>query len=267
MTKLHSPSTIARPNNEHPDPALLSQRFFDTGFPALNSLVSGADASTGGIPRGALVEMAGPAGIGKSALLLRICRSLSEAGEAAVYLDVDHAVTEFMLRGAGLPTASSSLFRCLQPTTIEELDTTLTLLLRSEPPPALIVIDSITAALPARSLEANVEETSSGLQYKLLTALLQKFKPKLKKRGVTLVLVSQMRRDCHHRFSKSTRPAGGPALAHYCDVRLILDLPYEMGNRLDSKLDSKVPVGDVIVRPLKNRFAETGKPRRLSLGF
>jgi RecA/RadA recombinase len=136
---------------------------------------------------------------------------------------------------------------------------TLGSLLRLEQPPAVIVIDSITAALPRSFFEQSVEQVRFGLQYKLATVLLQKYKPKLAKRGVTLFLASQMRQEvgrnskCYSR--EGGRPAGGPALAHYCDVRLLLE-------RIEGQSDA-TGTFKVMVQAMKNRFAPPCVPKTL----
>src|SRR5690242_6358085 len=67
-----------------------------TGFPALDAAIGG------GLPRGAVVEIFGPAGCGKSALAARIAAHLQRSGGAAAWIDAEHTFEAAQAVRAGL---------------------------------------------------------------------------------------------------------------------------------------------------------------------
>src|SRR4051812_31307708 len=67
-----------------------------TGFPPLDQAIGG------GLPRGAIVEIFGPPGCGKSALAVRIAALLQRSGGAAAWIDAEHTFDPALAARAGL---------------------------------------------------------------------------------------------------------------------------------------------------------------------
>src|SRR5437870_421199 len=67
------------------DVAARSSAGIPTGFTALDDALGG-----GGLPRGRMVEIFGPAGCGKTTLAVQIAAHLQQGGLTAAWIDVDH---------------------------------------------------------------------------------------------------------------------------------------------------------------------------------
>ena len=70
-----------------------------TGSLALNTALG-----IGGIPRGRIVEIAGPEGAGKTMLTLHIVREAQKAGGTAAFIDAEHALDVSFAKKIGVDT-------------------------------------------------------------------------------------------------------------------------------------------------------------------
>ena len=91
----------------------------------------------GGIVSGSLVLVGGDPGIGKSTLLLQVCRNLSEQGVNVLYISGEESLQQIKIRAERIGTFGDSLTLLCE----TNLDTIRTVIDREKP--QIVVIDSI----------------------------------------------------------------------------------------------------------------------------
>lgn len=102
-----------------------------TGFTELDRVLGG------GIVPGALILVGGDPGIGKSTLLLQVCRNMSEAGKNILYISGEESLKQIKLRANRMGKFSDNL-KLLAETSLDSIESVIT-----EVKPDAVVIDSI----------------------------------------------------------------------------------------------------------------------------
>jgi recombination protein RecA len=223
-----------------------------------------------GIPRGAYIEMASAPGIGKSTTALHVAKTFCARGEQVIYCDVEQGVNRSQLDGIGLSkymydenTNPEGTFHVVAPSTFDEIDELFTVFLKTCP--ALVFVDSITALLPDKLLDKKVSEIEPGLQARLTANFLIKYRKQFKAAGITVVFINQVRTQIRFRGITTTEAAGGNALKHYCDVRIMLELSERL-SKVKENMNGKESVqygSKCNIFTVKNRWA----PPYVSLGL
>lgn len=102
-----------------------------TGYPELDRVLGS------GIVAGSLILVGGDPGIGKSTLLLQVCRNLAEAGRRILYISGEESLKQIKLRANRIGTISGELlFLC--ETNLDEIEAAI-----REVKPEVVIIDSI----------------------------------------------------------------------------------------------------------------------------
>ena len=103
----------------------------DTGFGELNRVLGG------GAVKGSLVLVGGDPGIGKSTILLQVCRNLAERGQKVLYISGEESLKQIKLRASRIGQMKESLcFLC--ETNLEVIQAVV-----KRTSPDTVVIDSI----------------------------------------------------------------------------------------------------------------------------
>ena len=178
----------------------------------------------GGIVRGSLVLVGGDPGIGKSTILLQVCRSLTERGIRTVYVSGEESLSQIRMRADRLGTFSGNLYLLCE-TDLESVEETL---LRMKP--EVVVIDSIQTMFRPEVSSA----PGSVSQVREATALLMQL---AKKEGIAIFIVGHV--------TKEGVVAGPRVLEHMVDTVL-----YFEGDRHASYR---------VLRAVKNRFGSTNE--------
>lgn len=205
-------------------PAKLSEIRIDeqermhTGFPELDRVLGG------GIVRGSMVLVGGDPGIGKSTLLLQVCRNVSEAGKKVLYISGEESLKQIKIRANRIGEFSGELsFLCET-----NLDT-IRLVIEREMPD-VVVIDSIQTMFR----EDMASAPGSVGQVRECTSLLMQIAKGL---GVAVFIVGHV--------TKEGVVAGPRVLEHMVDTVL-----YFEGEKYASYR---------ILRGVKNRFGSTNE--------
>ena len=103
----------------------------DTGMEELNRVLGG------GIVQGSLVLTSGDPGIGKSTLLLQMCRNLSERGVSVLYVSGEESLAQIKLRAVRIGECGDSL-KFLSETDVENIAEHVRTLR-----PGVVIIDSV----------------------------------------------------------------------------------------------------------------------------
>jgi len=179
----------------------------------------------GGLVAASVLLIGGDPGIGKSTLLLQVCAAVADQGRDAIYISGEEAIEQLQLRAARLGLSHTAV-KLAAETNIRSILATLSD--PSEPPPAIVVIDSIQT-MWSDALTATPGTVSQ------VRACAQELIRMAKQRGCTVVLVGHVTKD--------GQIAGPRVLEHMVDTVI-----YFEGDRGDRFR---------LLRAVKNRFGAT----------
>lgn len=232
----------------------------ETGIIGLDAVLGG------GFEKGDMIECSSMSGVGKSTVVLNVCKFLVQRGIKCAYLDFEHAVKKSLLEGMGLYESLGSKpgdkFLFLTPTTYADADKCLKEIYAPENGYGLVVIDSATSILPSKLKDKGTEDIEIGLEARLNSSFLKKYKAACRETGVAMWLVNQMRTDINTAPGAKTTEdsAGGMALKFYPDVRLRLQAGEQL-KRLEPTLmgDREVVYGNMAhLWAVKNKATRPG---------
>lgn len=189
-----------------------------TGLPELDNVLSG------GLVDGSLVLLGGDPGIGKSTLLLQICKHLDFCGHSCLYVSGEESARQVKMRADRLGLGTKSTY------IMPETDIGLIMEAITKMRPALVMIDSIQTMACAESASA----PGSVVQVRECTARLMKF---AKESGTAVIIVGHV--------TKEGALAGPRILEHMVDTVL-----YFEGERRERYR---------LIRAVKNRFGSTNE--------
>lgn len=194
------------------------QSRISTGFQELDRVLGG------GIVEGSLILVGGDPGIGKSTLLLQVCRNLSERGEKILYISGEESLQQIKLRAQRIGEFSESL-ALLCETNLDIIQE----VIRKEKPKA-VIIDSIQTMYneEVSSAPGSVSQVRESTSVLMQTA---------KGLGIAILIVGHV--------TKEGVVAGPRVLEHMVDTVL-----YFEGDRYASYR---------ILRGVKNRFGSTNE--------
>ncbi|MCR5526412.1 MAG: DNA repair protein RadA [Lachnospiraceae bacterium] len=176
----------------------------------------------GGIVKGSMLLVGGDPGIGKSTLLLQVCRNVSEAGHELLYVSGEESLKQIKLRAARLGEFTEHL-KLLSETNLDTIADIIT-----ETKPEMVVIDSIQTMF-----NENVQAAPGSVsQVRETTGVLLKVAKTL---GISVFIIGHV--------TKEGAVAGPRVLEHMVDTVL-----YFEG---DTKANYR------ILRGVKNRFGST----------
>lgn len=205
-------------------PARLSEIDIDeqdrvsTGFKELDRVLGD------GIVAGSLVLVGGDPGIGKSTLLLQVCRNLADAGQKVLYISGEESLKQIKMRANRIGTVEGDL-KFLCETSLERIEGAIDM-----ERPQIAVIDSIQTMYREEISSA----PGSVSQVRESTGILMQI---AKSRGIAIFVVGHV--------TKEGVVAGPRVLEHMVDTVL-----YFEGDRNASYR---------ILRSVKNRFGSTNE--------
>ena len=217
-------STGASKKLQSAQPVALSQiemkreERFTSGFPELDRVLGG------GIVPASIVLVGGDPGIGKSTLLLQVCRNLSAQNISVLYISGEESLQQIKLRAQRIGTFTDSL-SLLCETNLEVIDG----VLRREKPQA-VIIDSI------QTMYSEMISSSPGSVSQVREAT-GAFMQLAKGLGITIFIVGHV--------TKEGVVAGPRVLEHMVDTVLYFEGDRHAAYR--------------ILRGVKNRFGSTNE--------
>lgn len=195
----------------------------------------------GGIPAGSFVEWVSESGLGKSTGCLFACSAFAQRGERTAILDSEHGINGSQIEGMRLTPYlyhkehnPDGIFHVYQPKHIEAAARCMTGLVNLPDPPKLVVIDSITAMVPQKLIEEDLENITPFLVARMQQAFLLKFKGICRERGVSVIFVNQLRNKSRGKFMFVEDSAGGKALEYYCDIRIRMRKEEDILHRINT---------------------------------
>lgn len=200
-----------------------------SGSLILDNLIGGVRNSRGvrpcrGFPRGRIIQMYGVNSCGKTTVALESVAAVCRAGGSALYLDFEHEVDHHYAEYLGVPVTDRDRFLLSQPNSMEE--GLIQILGAAEAGVDLVVIDSVGAAVPKASREMSKDKAQTGRLGACAagwSAFLPKFKPILKRSGMCVIAISQMRATLASMGPQSA-PQGGESWKFFSSVRVHLKM-------------------------------------------
>lgn len=190
----------------------------DTGLEELNRVLGG------GIMQGSLVLVGGDPGIGKSTLLLQVCRNLALAGEKVLYISGEESLQQIKLRADRMGEFTDSLLLLCE----TDLGAIREAILRTNP--RVVIIDSIQTMYN----EGVASAPGSVSQVRESTNILMQI---AKGSGISIFIVGHV--------TKEGVVAGPRVLEHMVDTVLYFEGDRQVAYR--------------ILRSVKNRFGSTNE--------
>lgn len=147
---------------EHREPSKLSEIVTNDEVRTLTGIGELDRVLGGGIVTGSLVLVGGDPGIGKSTLLLQMCKQLAEAGKDVLYVSGEESVKQIKMRADRLGTFQKELFL------LSETDLDIVTEVIGRKKPEIVIIDSIQTMYreeigSAPGSVSHVRETTSTL--------------------------------------------------------------------------------------------------------
>lgn len=211
------PGALAEPTRMK-DIAIENEERLVTGIDELDRVLGG------GIVGGSLVLVGGDPGIGKSTLLLQMCKKLSDRGEKVLYTSGEESLKQIKLRGDRLGEFSDSIY-LFSETSISVIDRAI-----EKVQPKVVIIDSIQTMF-----DENVDAAPGSMsQVREITGILLQI---AKSRGISIFIVGHV--------TKEGNVAGPRMLEHMVDTVLYFEGDAAAAYR--------------ILRGVKNRFGSTNE--------
>ena len=244
--------------------------FVRSGSVVLDALLGG------GIPRGTIIAWSAESGCGKSTGALHISRMYCTYGYKVAYLDYEHGVNESQLNGERLtqylysnenPNGTFFLF---QPQTYKDAEKILDSLMGDID---LFIIDSVTSILPEKMKESSSEDVQIGVDARIMSMFLRKYKAEVSRTGCTWILINQMRTKIATGYGQQTHDAeaGGNALKFYSDIRLMMKKAFKGTLERDEEVVGgvkKIPFGAICtIYAEKNRYERPKIPLNIAIIF
>lgn len=229
----------------------------------------------GGIPRGVFILWSAENGCGKSTGCLHVSRVYCMQKKRVLYLDYEGGVNDSQIDGMGLreylyneDTNPEGLFILYQVQTYKDGEAILDEIMADVD---LVIVDSATAMLTEKVKGASSEDALPGVDSRVMSTFLKKYKAEAVREGVTWIIINQMRTKISFMGSTGDVEAGGNALKYYPDIRLMMKKAWK--GTLEREEDTatgkqKVPFGAICqVWAEKNRYERPKIPLNMAIIF
>ena len=242
------------------------EKFSPSGSIILDAIVSNGR----GLPEGVFIEIASESGCGKSTMCLHVAKKYCSQGKRVIYIDTESGLNGNQIDCFGMRQyVDDMLFIPVRLQTYGEVDNFLMQVLEDKDV-ALIIYDSITATVPGRLTEKNVDEMNEpGVAARIQSNFMQKFKARFKNSNKTVIFVNQLRTKIAMGYGQITKlaQAGGQALGYYMDVRIMMKKIKMLEQTLPG-YEKPVPYGcDLAIWTDKNRYARPLLKKIITIHF
>nr|DAQ48055.1 MAG TPA: Protein recA [Bacteriophage sp.] len=248
-----------------------SPEFIKSGSVVLDAILGG------GIPRGTFISWSATHGCGKSTAALHVSRVYCMQGKRVLYLDYEGGVNSSQIDGMGLrefkydpETNPEGTFFVFQVQTYKDGETILDSIMDDID---LVVIDSATAILTEKVKGASSEDILPGIDSRIMSIFLKKYKAEAIRKGTTWIIINQLRTKIAMGYGQQTKEeeAGGNALKFYPDIKLAMKPAYKgQLERVEETSigEQKVPFGRICeIWAEKNRYERPKIPMKLAVIF
>jgi recombination protein RecA len=199
----------------------------------------------GGLPRGAMTEVFGPEGSGKSTLVLQAIADANRQGGQALYIDSENKLNLQYASQLGVDTKSLIVS---QPDYGEAAFQIAEIFIKNKAV-SIIVVDSVAMLIPKAEFEGEIGDAGVGQLSRMVTQALRKLKDAIRKSNVAMIFINQVRDKIGVTYGSTETTPAGHALKHGVSVRM------------DIRRISQIKNGDKVVgartkaKVVKNTFA------------
>ncbi len=199
------------------------KRWLDTGSVQLNYAIR--NAADGGYPEGRIIEIAGPPSIGKSHLGYHAAAVTQALGGIVIYIDTENATPIQKLAQMGINIKKGFVYMDIHATehvfkAIE--DTILKAKSLMKDVPVLVIWDSVAATSPLAELNGEYEDSTMGLQARVISKGMRKITGVIGQNHVTLLCLNQLRDAIGVMHGDPQVTPGGKAIPFHASVRIRL---------------------------------------------
>ena len=219
------------------------------------SLLVDAALGIGGYPKGRIVEIYGPESSGKTTLALSAIAEAQKKGGRAAFVDAEHSIDPVYARNLGVDIDELILS---QPDSGEQaLD--IVEILANSGAFDIIVVDSVAALVPQAEIDGDMEDSSVGLQARLMSKAMRKLAGVLNQKQCTVIFINQLREKVGVLYGNPETTTGGRALKFYASIRIDI-------RRSDALKDGSDIVGNTVtVKITKNKVAPPFKTTKIDI--
>lgn len=199
------------------------KRWLDTGSIQLNYAIR--NAAGGGYPEGRIIEIAGPPSIGKSHLAYHAAANAQAMGGIVIYIDTENATPLMKLQQMGINIRKGFVYMDIHATehvfkAIE--DTILKAKALVKDVPVVVIWDSVAATSPLAELNGEYEDSTVGLQARVISKGMRKITGVIGQNNVTLLCLNQLRDAIGVMHGDPQTTPGGKAIPFHASVRIRL---------------------------------------------
>jgi recombination protein RecA len=217
----------------------------DVGAIPTGSISLDLAIGVGGVPRGRIVEIFGPESSGKTTLALSIAARAQAEGGVVAFIDAEHALDPSWAEKIGVKLDDLLVS---QPSYGEQALDICDLLVRSNGID-VVVVDSVAALTPKAELDGDMDDSSVGVQARMMSKAMRKLVGAVSQSKTTVVFINQIREKIGVIYGSPETQPGGRALKFAASLRLDI-------RRVTSITDGDRSVGNrVRVKVVKNKVA------------
>ena len=184
------------------------------------SLSLNYELGAGGLPRGRIVEIFGPQSGGKSTLSQLMVAEEQQRGNNALYVDPENSLEKNYAEQLGVdvsklayaqPDYAEQMFKAMEDMLDEKLF-------------SIIVVDSVTALLPKKEFDAEIEDDHYAPLAQVLSKALRRLSKRISNSNTTVIFINQLRTNIGKTWGNPEKTPGGRALKFYSSIRLRVNI-------------------------------------------
>lgn len=200
------------------------KRWIDTGSIQLNYAIR--NAFGGGYPEGRIIEISGLPSSGKSHLAYHAAAVVQAMGGLVVYIDTENATPIDKLYEMGIDVkkrfvyvdthCTEEVFQVIESTILKAKQ------IAEKNIPILVIWDSVAASSPKAELEGDYDQSTMGLQARVLSKGMRKITGVIGQNNILLLCLNQLREAIGVMHGDPYVTPGGKAIPFHASLRIRL---------------------------------------------